>query len=229
MYDSKDEHSIQIDFHFYSIFLGPSADSQERFGGNYQNGAILHFCARYVKIPIDNNKAGKMEDQFETGTQISSNNEVLTFSIFWRAKNYGKKFPRLSQTSFRGQKNTEKSGVRLNFDASSVLHPTSARSKTRSSPEYSTSENQFSEVFHSEFSVSFYTQNRKLGAENSELKTSELKTSEFSLRFTRTTIFLLNCVTSRILIKLRVFQLRGFVFALYPKPKLGDGKPRSLI
>ena len=56
--------------------------------------------------------------------------------------------------------------MRLNFDASSVLHPTSARSKTKSSPEYSTSENQFSEVFHSEFSVLFYTQNRKLGVEN---------------------------------------------------------------
>ena len=81
---------------------------------------------------------------------------------------------------------------------------------------------------------------------------SELKTSEFSLRFTRTTIFLLNCVTSRILIKLRVFQHRDFVFALYPKQKnrrwktsefdliitflsvvqngkLGVGKPQSLI
>ena len=45
--------------------------------GNCQNGAILHFCARYVKIPINSKPAGKMEDQFET--QISSNNEVLTF------------------------------------------------------------------------------------------------------------------------------------------------------
>ena len=117
-----------------------------------------------MKIPINNKQAGKMEDQFDT--QISTNNKVLTFQIFWRAKNYGKKFPKLSQTSFRGQKNTEKSGVRLNFHASSVLHSTSARSKTRSSPEYSTSENQFSEVFHSEFSVLFCTQNRKLGVEN---------------------------------------------------------------
>ena len=130
------------------------------------------------KIPMNNKQAGKMEDQFET--QISSNNEVLTFQIFWRAKNYGKKFPKLSQTSFRGQKNTEKSRVRLNFDASSVLHPTSARSKTRSSPEYSTSKNQFSEVFHSEVSV--------LICSTPKTETSELKTSEFSLRFTRTRI-----------------------------------------
>ena len=71
--------------------------------------------------------------------------------------------------------------------------------------------------------------------------------SEFSLRFNLTTIFLLNCVTSRILTK-----LRSFVFALYPIPKtrrwktsefdliitvfsvvqngkLGVGKPRRLI
>ena len=48
--------------------------------GNYQNGAILHSCATYVKIPINNKQAGKMEDQFET--QISSNNDVLTFKYF---------------------------------------------------------------------------------------------------------------------------------------------------
>ena len=47
-----------------------------------------------------------------------------------------------------------------------------------------------------------------------QTENSELKILEFSLRFNRTTIFLLNCVTSRILIK-----LRGFVFVLYPKPK----------
>ena len=117
----------------------------------------------------------------------------------------------MSQTSFRGQKNTEKSGVRLNFYASSVLHSTSARSKTGSSPEYLTSENQFSEVFHSEFSVLFHTQNRKLGVENLGVFSKVYQNNDF---------FLLNCVTSRILIKLRVFfQLRGFVFALYPKPK----------
>ena len=56
--------------------------------------------------------------------------------------------------------------MRLNFDASSVLHPTSARSKTRSSPEYSTQRISFPRFFHSEFSVLFYTQNRKLGVEN---------------------------------------------------------------
>ena len=128
--------------------------------------------------------------------------------------------------------------MRLNFDASSVLHPTLARSKTRSSLEYSTSENQFSDVFHSEFSVLFYTQNRKLGVENLGV---------FSKVYPNNDFFLLNCVTSRILIK-----LRGFVFALYPKPKtrrwktsefdliitvlsvvqngkLGVGKPRRLI
>ena len=37
---------------------------------NYQNGATLHFSARYLKILINNKQAGKMEDQFET--QISS-------------------------------------------------------------------------------------------------------------------------------------------------------------
>ena len=47
------------------------------------------------------------------------------------------------------------------------------------------SENQFSEVFHSVFSVLHYTQMENL----------ELKTSEFFLRFTRTAFFLLNCVT----------------------------------
>ena len=66
-----------------SIFISiQSSWDRERtvrnvLAGNYQNGAILHFCARYVKIPINNKQAGKMEDQFET--QISSNNEVLTF------------------------------------------------------------------------------------------------------------------------------------------------------
>ena len=110
----------------------------------------------------------------------------------------------MNQTSFRGQKNTEKSRVRLNFDASSVLHPTSARSKTRSSPEYSTSENQFSEVFPLRvFRFVLYL---------------KPKTRVFSKVYLNND-FLLNCVTSRILIKLRVFQLRGFVFALYPKPK----------
>ena len=104
--------------------------------------------------------------------------------------------------------------MRLNFYASSVLHSTSARSKTRGSPEYSTSENQFSEVFRSEFSVLFCTQ-----TENSELKTSEFS-PRASKVYPNNDFFLLNCVTSRILIKLGVFfQLQGFVFALHPKPK----------
>ena len=128
--------------------------------------------------------------------------------------------------------------MRLNFDASSVLHPSSARSKTRSSRKTRTSENQFSEVFYSEFSVLLYTQNRKLGVESLGV---------FSKVYPNNDFFLLNCVTSRFLIK-----LRGLGFALYPKTKtrrwktsefhviitvlsavqngkLRVGKPRSLI
>ena len=140
----------------------------------------------------------------------------------WRAKNYGKKFPELSQTSFRGQKNTEKSGVRLNFDASSVLRPTSARSKTRSSPEYSTSENQFSEVFHSEFSV--------LICSIPKTENSKLKTSEFSLRFTRTRISFTKLCNFTHFDQTPSFFNSEVSFLRYtPNRKLGDGKPQSLI
>ena len=58
--------------------MGPSADSQERFGGKLSKWRDIAFlCKVREEIPIDNKQAGKMEDQFET--QISSNNEVLTF------------------------------------------------------------------------------------------------------------------------------------------------------
>ena len=94
-----------------------------------------------------------------------------------------------------------------------------------------TSENQFSEVFNSEFSILHYTQNGKLGDENfgvlfqafltklrvsptpsfpfctiPKTENSELETSEFSLRFTRTAIFF------NYLIKLRGFPTPSFPF-----------------
>ena len=33
---------------------------------------------------------------------MSLNNNIINVQIFWRAKNQGKKFPELSQTSFSG-------------------------------------------------------------------------------------------------------------------------------
>ena len=110
--------------------------------------------------------------------------------------------------------------MRLDFDASSVLRPTSARSKTPSSPEYSTLENQFSEVFHSEFSVLFYTQNRKLGDENLGVFSKVYPNNDF---FTKLCNFTYLDQTPSF------FNSEVSFLRYTPNRKHGDGKPRSLI